>query len=144
MDIMKRILIFFGAVMMLLGSCQKLDLPELDSDKEINGLKCYVFNDPEDWGTSKEVDLLSGNYNAVRGAIIYTFSSADFTREDLQRCRLEASIPSTASIVELSGTGEEIGNGIGGLRSLYNTTVYFKVVAADGSSKSYQVSLRYE
>ena len=29
MDIMKRILIFFGAVMMLLGSCQKLDLPEL-------------------------------------------------------------------------------------------------------------------
>ena len=43
MDIMKRILIFFGAVMMLLGSCQKLDLPELDSDKEINGLKCYVF-----------------------------------------------------------------------------------------------------
>ena len=46
--------------------------------------------------------------------------------------------------IKLSGTGEEIGSGIGGLRSLYNTTVYFKVVAADGSSKSYQVSLRYE
>lgn len=141
---MKKIIFFLGVAIMFLVSCQKLDMPELDSANEINALKCYVFNDPENWGTSREVDLLSGNYNPERGAIIYTFSSEDFTPEDLQRCRLEVAIPSTASIVELDGTGVEIGNGIGGLRSVYNTTVYFKVVAADGSAKAYQVSLRYE
>jgi hypothetical protein len=80
------------------------------------------------------------------GAITYTFPTGErYTAETLKRCRLEATIPSTARLVETDARGEQIGNGIGGMRdfSAGKTTVYFKVIAADGSEKKYQAQFQF-
>lgn len=143
---MKYIKILFLAILAAV-SCQKLDRPELDGANELSGLKCYVYYDAENVRTYSEVnpfaDGTTSNIGAVT-AIAYTFpSDAKYTAQTLKNCRLEATIPSTATLVELDATGKEIGKGIGGMRNLAGTTVYFKVVAADGGEKRYQVKFNY-
>ena len=93
------------------------------------------------------IDILSGgSFNEQMGAIAYTFPEGErFTAETLKRCRLEATIPSTAKVEEIDARGNSLGQGIGGWRdfSAGKTTIYFKVVAADGSEKKYQAQFQF-
>ncbi len=143
---MKYIKILFLALLAAV-SCQKLDYPEADTSNTLSSLKCYVYYDTENLRNYETVDVLSGGtFNDQMGAITYTFPTGErYTSETLKRCRLEATIPSTARLVETDAKGNEIGAGIGGMRDLSaaKTTVYFKVVAADGSEKKYQVQFQF-
>lgn len=144
---MKRIITILFLVLLAAVSCQKLDKPELDSTNTLNSLKCMVYYDAENLRVYEQIDVLgSGTVNHQMGAITYTFPAGErFTGETLKRCRLEATIPSTARLVETDARGDEIGNGIGGMRdfSAGKTTVYFKVVAADGTEKKYQAQFQF-
>ena len=141
---MKRILtILFLALLAV--SCQELDRPELDSSNTLSSLKCMVYHNAENLRVYDQIDLLSaGSFNPDLGAIAYSFPKDKYTAEALTRCRLEATIPSTARLVELDSQGAEIKDGIGGMRDFSSgrTTVYFKVVAADGTEKKYQAQIK--
>lgn len=143
---MKYIKILFLALLAAV-SCQKLDYPEADASNTLSSLKCYVYYDTENLRNYETVDVLSGGtFNDQMGAITYTFPTGErYTSETLKRCRLEATIPSTARLVETDAKGNEIGAGIGGMRDLSaaKTTIYFKVIAADGSEKRYQAQFQF-
>lgn len=143
---MKYIKILFLALLAAV-SCQKLDYPEADTSNTLSSLKCYVYYDTENLRNYETVDVLSGGtFNDQMGAITYTFPTGErYTSETLKRCRLEATIPSTARLVETDAKGNEIGAGIGGMRdfSAAKTTIYFKVIAADGSEKRYQAQFQF-
>lgn len=148
---MKRIIRFLSVAVILLvalASCEKEVKPELSSDKTINALKCYVYYDLASWSVKQELDVLSGTYSQEKGAIVYTFPDEPdkYNASTLARCRLEVSIPATARVVELGADGSVIGEGLGGLRSLAGTssgkTVWFRVIAADGSEKNYQATFK--
>lgn len=143
---MKYIKILFLALLAAV-SCQKLDYPEADTSNTLSSLKCYVYYDTENLRNYETVDVLSGGtFNDQMGAITYTFPTGErYTSETLKRCRLEATIPSTARLVETDAKGNEIGAGIGGMRDLSNskTTIYFKVIAADGTEKRYQAQFQF-
>jgi len=128
-------------------SCQKLDYPKADTSNELASLKCYVYYDEENLKLYETIDVLSGGaFNEQMGAITYTFPQGErYTSETLKRCRLEATVPSTARLVETDAQGNEKGNGIGGMRdfSAGRTTVYFKIVAADGTAKRYQAQFQF-
>ena len=126
-------------------SCQKLDYPEKDDETGINSFKCFVYYDAENYSAYSEVDVLSGTFNEAMGAIRYTFPDDPerYNDESLQRCRLELSVPSTATVVETDAFGKDLGKGISGIRDLRSATVYFKVVAADGTEKRYQATFSY-
>lgn len=129
-------------------SCQKLHKPELDDKNTLNGVKCYVYYNPENLKIYSTLDMpLSGDNVSQMGpvtSINYTFPADQqkYNAQTLKSCRLEASIPPTASLVELDASGKELGKGIGGLRDLAGKTVYFKVVAANGEAKRYQIRFR--
>lgn len=143
---MKYIKILFLALLAAV-SCQKLDYPEADTSNTLSSLKCYVYYDTENLRNYETVDVLSGGtFNDQMGAITYTFPTGErYTSETLKRCRLEATIPSTARLVETDAKGNEIGAGIGGMRDLSaaKTTIYFKVIAADGAEKRYQAQFQF-
>lgn len=143
---MKYIKIIFLALLAAV-SCQKLDRPEPDTANTLNSLKCMVYYDTENLRQYETLDILSGGtYNDQMGAITYTFPEGErFTSETLKRCRLEATIPSTARLVEVDARGEEVGSGIGGMRDLSagKTTIYFKIIAADGTEKKYQAQFQF-
>lgn len=143
---MKYIKILFLALLAAV-SCQKLDYPEADTSNTLSSLKCYVYYDTENLRNYETVDVLSGGtFNDQMGAITYTFPTGErYTSETLKRCRLEATIPSTARLVETDAKGNEIGAGIGGMRDLSaaKTTIYFKVIAADGTEKRYQAQFQF-
>ena len=143
---MKYIKILFLALMAVV-SCQKLDTPELDTANHLSSLKCMVYYDAENLRVYNQIDVLnSGTFNQQMGAITYTFPQGErYTAETLRRCRLEATIPSTARLVETDAKGNVIADGIGGMRdfSAAKTTIYFKVIAADGSEKKYQAQFQF-
>lgn len=146
MKIMKRYIYMIIMVCMAVLSCQKLDYPEADSSNTISSLKCFVYYDSENLRSYQELDVLNGGtFNQQMGAVTYTFNHEKCTSETLKNCRLEATIPSTAKLVETDAAGNETGSGIGGMRDLSasKTTVYFKVVAPDGSEKKYQVQFQF-
>lgn len=127
-------------------SCQKLDTPKADSSNELSALKCFVYHDAENLRTYQELDVLAGGtFNQQMGAVNYTFTHEKCTAESMKRCRLEATIPSTARLVETDAVGNVIADGIGGMRDLSKarTTVYFKVIAADCNEKRYQVQFQF-
>ena len=143
---MKYIIILYLALLSVV-SCQKLDYPEADTSNSLSSLKCYVYYDPANLRLYETLDILSGGtFNDQMGAITYTFPTGErYTSETLKRCRLEVTIPSTARVVETDAKGNEIGSGIGGMRDLSNakTTIYFKVIAADGTEKRYQAQFQF-
>lgn len=143
---MKYIKILFLALLAAV-SCQKLDYPEADASNELSSLKCYVYYDSDNLKNYETIDVLAGGtFNEQMGAISYTFPSGErYTSETLTRCRLEATIPATARLVETDAQGNGLGGGIGGFRnfSAARTTVYFKVIAADGAEKRYQVQFQF-
>ena len=144
---MKRILTILFLAVLAAVSCQKLDTPELDTANHLSSLKCMVYYDAENLRVYSQIDVLnSGTFNQQMGAITYTFPQGErYTAETLKRCRLEATIPSTAKVEEIDARGNSLGQGIGGWRdfSAGKTTIYFKVVAADGSEKKYQAQFQF-
>ena len=132
---MKKILILALAALVL-GSCVEPEFPEGNSACTLNALKIYVY-DADFKVVAKDLNALGGMYDAESGAGQYKFP-AEIT--DVSRCRLEASIPATASLVETDALWQPLGHGIGGLRSLEKVTVYFTITAANGKdSKNYQI-----
>lgn len=139
---MKKILSYISALAaatLLAASCAEPEFPEGDSACTLSALKVYVY-DAEGKVVGNSLDALSGMYDAESGAASYRFPA---TVADVSRCRLEASIPSTATVEETDAMGEGLGHGLGGIRSLENVTVYFKVKAANGKDfKNYQITFR--
>ena len=132
---MKKILILALAALVL-GSCVEPEFPEGNSACTLNALKIYVY-DADFKVVAKDLNALGGMYDAESGAGQYKFPAAI---TDVSRCRLEASIPATASLVETDALWQPLGHGIGGLRSLEKVTVYFTITAANGKdSKNYQI-----
>ena len=133
---MKRFILFAALAALVLSSCVQPEFPEGDSACTLSALKVWVY-DAENNVVAKDLNALGGMYDAESGAGQYKFPS-EIT--DVSRCRLEASIPATASIVETDAMWEPLGHGIGGLRDLTNVTVYFTVKAANGKdTKNYQL-----
>ena len=143
---MKYIKILFLAVLAAV-SCQKLDKPEPDTNNTLTSLKCMVYYDTANLRVYETIDVLnSGTFNQQMGAITYSFPQSErFTSETLKRCRLEATIPSTATLIETDAVGNKVGGSIGGMRdfSAGKTTIYFKVIAADGTEKKYQAQFQF-
>lgn len=140
---MKKILFPLLAVLSLsMASCIKPDSPELDSKASLSALKCYVYYDPSNLSLYKELDLLSGMYLPEQGAASFTFPSEPelYNEETLSRCRIEATVPSTARVELVDADGNTMAEGLGGWHNLYNTTFWFNVIAADGTLKMYQIS----
>ena len=136
---MKKYLLIAIAAVVAVVSCAKPEVPEGDSACTLGALKVWVY-DAEGTVVAKDLDALSGMFDKESGAAMYRFPSGI---TDVSRCRLEASIPATASIVETDAAGVSLGHGLGGMRSLDNVTVYFRVKAADGKNfKNYQVYFR--
>ncbi len=125
-------------------SCQKPIMPEADNKNELAALKCYVYYDEADMTKKAELNVLSGSYNPERGVISFTFpeDAEKFNAQALSRCRLEASIPPTATIVETDAAGKSLGRGIGDFRNLANATVCFQIIAANGDAKQYQATFK--
>ena len=106
-----------------------------------------VYYNTDNLRVYETIDVLnSGTFNQQMGAIAYTFPQIErFTSETLKRCRLEATIPSTARLVEVDAMGNVISESIGGMRDLSasKTTIYFKIIAADGTEKKYQAQFQF-
>lgn len=129
---------------LLFCACQKLDTPPLDSSNKINGFKCFVYYNAANWDDKLELNVMDGKVDQEKGTVVYTFpTDPKITKESVSRCRLELSIPPTATVKEIDASDNEISAGIGGIRNLYKTTVYFKVVAANGEEKKYQVQFKF-
>lgn len=134
---MKRFILFAAIAAFMLSSCVEPEFPEGDSACTLSALKVYVYDADGNKLTKDPLNALSGMYDAESGAGQFKFPAEV---ADVSRCRLEASIPATASIVETDATWNSLGHGIGGLRSLDNVTVYFTVKAANGKdTKNYQL-----
>lgn len=141
---MKKIL-KYALVAAALVSCHKLEYPPQDSSCTLNSMKCLVYYDADNLRKYSELDVLGGGtYNESLGAVSYTFPSdaSMYNSETLRRCRLELTVPATARVAEVDAAGNETGSGISGMRDLNSTTVYFKVIAADGTEKQYQARFR--
>lgn len=140
---MKRLVLITSLLLAAAASCQKLQFPPRSSDCSLSGLKCFVYYDMAHSSARQELNLLSGTWNKERGLISYVFPQDErFAGDALAYCRIEATIPSSA-VLELCG---EMGNGLGhGFEAFYDlrgTTLYFKVTAADGTERSYQLTCR--
>ena len=132
---MKRILTMALAAL-ILAACAQPEYPEGDSACTLTALKVYVY-DADGNVLAKDLNALGQMFDKEAGAGQYKFAS-EIT--DVSRCRLEASIPATASIEETDPMWQPLGHGIGGLRDLNNVTVYFVVRAANGKdTKNYQL-----
>lgn len=141
---MKKLILLAAVLLVAAVSCQKLQYPERSSDTSLSALKCFV-NYTSDTGAKKtqEVNLLSGKTNMERGLISYTFPSGGiYNAENLSQCRMEATIPSTAVLEITDEAGEGTGHGFFGLFDLCNQTVYFRITAADGTVKRYQLTCK--
>lgn len=142
---MKKYLIQFIqplVALLLFASCLQTDEHIMSAENSISGLKCFVYYDSNDLTKKQEIDLLSV-VNQATGNGTYTFPSDPmYTSATLTRCRLEVTIPTTATLVETDYDGNKISSSIGGQRSLYKTTVAFKVRAATGQEKLYRIQFR--
>lgn len=139
---MKKILIFiYVAISLLFASCAKPDYPTLDDSCSLDGLKCLVYYDSSNSALYESVDLLSGTYYPEKGLIGYTFKQGEkINSETLTRCRIEAIIPSTARLELLDASGKSLGMGFSGFYDLGAATMWFKVVAANGDEKVFQLT----
>ncbi|MBR6457484.1 MAG: hypothetical protein IKS71_02690 [Bacteroidales bacterium] len=132
---MKRLLILALAALAL-SSCVEPELPEGDSNCTLTALKITVY-DADLNVVAKDLNALGGMYDAEGGAGQFKFPK-DIS--DISRCRLEASIPATATIEETDAYWNPLGHGIGGIRDLDKVTVYFTIKAANGKDcKNYQI-----
>ncbi|MGM9788287.1 MAG: hypothetical protein ACI3ZF_05225 [Candidatus Cryptobacteroides sp.] len=140
---MKKVLLYIMSLVALI-SCVKPDERERDSANELRSLKAYVYYDQQNLNLYEEVDLLSGVYLEDKGLASYTFPSDEekFNSFSLSRCRLEASIPSTAVLRMTDENGVEKNCGIGAWHNLFNTSLYFNIVADNGDVRKFKMVCR--
>ena len=141
---MKKTTFLLAALTAVLAvSCQQLQYPEWSSDTTLSGLKCFVYYDDGNPSVKQELNLLTGIYNKERGLISYTFAAnTRFSADALTRCRIEATIPPTAVLELTDAAGEGLGHGFEGFYDLRDATLYFCITAANGDSKSYQLTCK--
>lgn len=142
---MKRLIIFAVAAAMTLCGCAKVDVPERSGNAALTGLKANVYYDESNLSLYRTVDLLSGMH--VSGDVeSYSFTFPEdralYNETTLSRCRIEATIPVTAVLEMTDSDGKPLGCGVGGWQNLYNSTLYFRITAADGSTESYEIFCR--
>ncbi len=138
--------LLFIIALPLLFACQKPDYPEGDSSVELSALKAFVYYDIEHPSQKQEADLMSGTVNRERGLISYTFPASDgkYTRQTLSRCHMEATIPTTASLEMLDAAGKSLSHGFTESIDLCNTTIYFRITAANGTSQNWQLTCKLQ
>lgn len=137
---------WIGAAVVLLAAaaCQQLQFPVRSEDTSLAGLKCFVYYDASQPALRQELNLLSGTVNSERGLISFTFPADErFTPEALQRCRIEATIPPTAVLELTDAGGTPLGHGFEGFYDLRNKTLYFRITAASGAVKAYQLTCKF-
>lgn len=125
-------------------SCQKLVLPKDDSACDLRSLTVHVHYDASDPSKTMDFDAMTGALDETTGEATFSFpKDADlYNAETLARCTIEASIPSTATLVAYDEDGTVRENGLGGLWNLANGSVVFDIIAADGSSRHYDFLFR--
>jgi len=90
---------------------------------------------------SKPEDVIQKFPGTIAANGIITFSGLNELSDDQKKqARFIAIIPLTAQIVEKDGSGNIIGNGIGGQRTISKKTYYFYVVAANGDERKYVIT----
>ena len=132
---MKKIILAIVAAI-LCASCAKPDERVLDDNCTLSTLKAFVQNE--------EFDLLSGMYIADKGTASFTFpeDASKYNSTTLKKCRLEAGIPSTARLELTDEDGTPLGEGLEGWHDLYDQTIFFKLIAANGEVFQYKVTCR--
>lgn len=127
-----------------MAACVKPDERVHNPSTELSSLKAFVYYDESNLSRYEEVDLLSGMYISDKGVASYSFPSdpVKFNSNSLKKCRVEAVIPATAVLVLTDESGSEKSCGLEGWHDLYNSSLYFSVIADDGSVKRYKISCR--
>ena len=140
---MKKIALFM-MVAFALFSCVKPDERVRDASTELRSLKAFVYYDESNLSKYEEVDLLSGMYIEEKGLASYTFpdDAEKFNESSLKKCRVEASLPSAARLVLTDENGNEKSCGLEGWHNLYNTSLYFNIVADNGDTKNFKIQTR--
>lgn len=140
---MKKIL-YMALTALILGSCAQIETPEQDANCTLSALKAYVCYDASDLSKREEVNLLSGMFVEDKGLISYTFpeDQTKFGADALTRCRIEATIPSTAVLELTDADGAGLGHGFDTFYDLSSATIYFKIVAANGDFNQYKLTTR--
>lgn len=140
---MKKI-ICMALIALVLGSCAKIETPEQDTDCTLTALKAYVCYDAADLSKREEVNLLGGMYIEDKGLISYTFpeDAGKFGADALTRCKIEATIPSTAVLELTDAEGVGLGYGFNTFFDLSSATIYFKVTAANGSFNQFKLTTK--
>lgn len=136
----KIILALFVAA--IFASCEQLLEPELSSDNMMSSIECIVVKEAKMNAIgSKPEDVTEKFAGSIAANGIITFSGINtLTDGQKNQARFNVIIPLTATLIEKDGTGNVIGNGIGGQRTLTKKTYYFYVVAANGAERKYVIT----
>lgn len=129
-------------IIVLIVSCQQLVEPEFSTENSITSIECVVVMESKmNSNGSKPEDIIQKFPGSIAANGIITFSGLnELTENQKKQARFSAIIPLTAQIVEKDGSGNIIGNGIGGLRTISKKTYYFYVIAANGDERKYVIT----
>ena len=141
---MVKKLLYSCLALVLLAGCQQLVLPQDDKACDLRALTVRVHYDAADPSLADEFDALSGGVDPETGEATFSFprDAERYNAETLARCTLEATIPSTASLVVYDADGQVKAGGLGGVWNLANQAVAFDVVAANGDRRHYDFFFR--
>ena len=125
-------------------SCQKLVLPADDKACDLRSLTVHVHYDPSDPSKTMDFDAMTDALDPETGEATFSFPRDPelYNAETLSRCTVEASIPSTATLVAYDEEGNVRKGGLGGYWNLANGSVVFDIVAANGDKSHYDFLFR--
>ena len=114
-------------IIVLIVSCQQLVEPEFSTENSITSIECVVVMESKmNSNGSKPEDIIQKFPGSIAANGIITFSGLnELTENQKKQARFSAIIPLTAQIVEKDGSGNIIGNGIGGLRTISKKNLLF-------------------
>ncbi len=140
---MKKFKVIILILIIITGtSCLQLNEPEYSAENTITSIECVVVMESKmNSNASKPEDVTQKFAGTIASNGIISFSGlSGLTDDQKKQARFNAIIPLTAKIVEKDGTGNVIGNGIGGQRTISKKTYYFYVVAANGDERKYVIT----
>jgi len=123
-------------------ACQQLIEPEYGTENTITSIECVVVMESKMNSSASKPEDVTQKFPgtiATNGIISFTGLSG-LTDEQKKQARFSAIVPLTAKIIEKDGSGNIIGNGIGGQRTISKKTYYFYVVAANGDERKYVIT----
>ena len=141
---MVKKLIYSTLALAALLSCQKLVLPKDDSACDLRSLTVHVHYDASDPSKTMDFDAMTDALDESTGEGTFSFPRDPelYNAETLARCTVEASIPSTATLVAYEEDGSVRPGGLGGTWNLANGSVIFDIVAANGDRRHYDFLFR--